>query len=460
MRAITRLALLLPRRLGTLPHVRALALLCAMAAAGCATGDDGVNPRGGDGGSRDASASDAGRDSGAPPECEDGERVPCATTCGSTGSALCTAGRVGACASPPEECDGVDQDCDGVVDESVEDRACSTECGGGVSRCLGGRFTECTGGTPRPETCDGTDEDCDALIDEGLTRACSTACGAGVETCSAGVFGGCTAPTPRAETCDGTDEDCDGVIDDGLTRACSTACGSGTETCSAGAWVSCTAPPVVTETCNLIDDDCDGAVDEGFHATIFDPVPMSELTAAQPPCDGPTARIDVCMSAARRWCLARPSGCYTAGGAGHLQATATGARVVCFGSRGDEHNAAFTAVSSASGITITDVNVSTRVAQSAVNRYCRSRGSEAGVGPTEHSSGTMTVTCLPSDVALTVSIPATDLTSRGCNPVLDPNTLACSAASDATCRARGHLSGYGPVEWNTTDAAVVCFRAP
>ncbi len=497
--------------------LRASWVVLASLAAGCALGGE-PTPRERDGGSptdaaaRDGAIPDAGpartdagpRDGG----CADGDTEQCTTSCGTVGTATCAGGALGPCEVPDELCNAADDDCDGMTDEDVADRACSTECGGGFSRCVDGSFTGCSGATPRPELCDGTDEDCDGLVDEELSRACTTACGAGTESCTAGVWGtcsaptpraeecnardddcdgapddglsracttacgmgtetcaagtwaGCTAPAPRAETCNGMDEDCDGTPDDGLTRACSTACGGGTEYCSSGSWIGCTAPPPGTEICNGADDDCDTRVDEGFQATIFDPVPMSQLTAQQPPCDGPGANLDVCMSAARRWCHAHASGCYVRGGAGHLQATAASARVVCFAGRGDEHDATFAAVSSASGISVTTDNVYLRVAQSAVNRYCRTRGAGAGVGPTEHGGGRVTVTCLPSDVADTVSIPTSDLTAWGCNPLSNPDNLTCSSAADNVCRARGHRSGYGPVEWNATDSAVVCFVEP
>ncbi|MBX3275355.1 MAG: hypothetical protein KF729_34130 [Sandaracinaceae bacterium] len=495
----------------------ALVLGMACFALGCALGGDD-DPRGRDGGARmDAAVTDGGdvdggaaRDGG-PPGADGGgctEDARCTTSCGTVGTAPCRAGALGPCEPPAETCNGADDDCDGETDEDVADRTCSTECGGGVSRCVDGSFTGCSGATPRVEECNGADDDCDGAVDEDLERVCSTICGTGMETCAAGAWGGCTARTPRPEECNGVDDDCNGtpddglsrpcstacgsgtetcaaggwgtcsarapqpeqcndvdddcngMVDDGLTRACSTACGSGTERCTRGAWTGCTAPAPRTETCNGADDDCDGRVDEGFQATIFDPVPMSQLTAQQPPCNGPGANLDVCMSAARRWCHAHATGCYRAGGAGHLQATASSARVVCFAGRGDEHNATFAAVASASGIAVDTTNVHLRVAQSAVNRYCRTRGAGAGVGPTEHGGGAMTVTCLPSDVANTVSIPTSDLTAWGCNPNTNPNTLTCSSAADNVCRSRGHRSGFGPVEWNTSDSAIVCFVEP
>ena len=76
-------------------------------------------------------------------------------------------------------------------------------------------------GSVSAETCDGMDNDCDGQVDEDLTRACSSACGSGTETCSAGGWAGCDAPQPTTETCDGDDNDCDGQVDetDGLCAA-------------------------------------------------------------------------------------------------------------------------------------------------------------------------------------------------------------------------------------------------
>ena len=67
------------------------------------------------------------------------------------------------------------------------------------------------------ETCNGIDDDCDDVVD-GMTRPCSEshlgACAAGTETCTAGIWGGC--PSPVFEICGNLlDDDCDGMIDNG-----------------------------------------------------------------------------------------------------------------------------------------------------------------------------------------------------------------------------------------------------
>ncbi len=183
------------------------------------------------------------------------------------------------CAAPAETaCDGVDNNCNGTVDEGLRN-SCGT-CGATPTELCDGLDNNCngvideggvcaTGCIPSAEICDGLDNDCDGAIDETLTRACGTdvgACVAGAQTCSAGAWGTCSGIGPAAETCNNVDDDCDGLID-GITRACGSdvgACQAGAQVCAAGVFGACTgAIGATTETCNGLDDNCNGTTDEG-----------------------------------------------------------------------------------------------------------------------------------------------------------------------------------------------------
>jgi len=78
--------------------------------------------------------------------------------------------------------------------------------------------------TPSPEVCDGQDNNCNGQVDEGVQQACYSGpagtngvgeCHAGSQVCVAGAWGACQGEvTPAVEVCNGLDDDCDGIADE------------------------------------------------------------------------------------------------------------------------------------------------------------------------------------------------------------------------------------------------------
>ena len=174
----------------------------------------------------------------------------------------------------PEACNGLDDDCDGLVpaDELDQD-------GDGLSACDGGcDDTNHRVSPDEAERCDGLDNDCDGEVDEEFVDSD----GNGVLDCMEvdadgdGFLpwqGDCDDSDPLSypgatELCDGQDNDCDGYADaDPLLEADSD--GDGSFTCADCDDNDGANEPGGVEACDGRDNDCDGEVDEGLEAIWY-----------------------------------------------------------------------------------------------------------------------------------------------------------------------------------------------
>jgi hypothetical protein len=210
--------------------------------------------------------------------------------CDANGGLFCRAQLV-----PPgqERCgNGLDDDCDGRLDEGFD---VGSSCNVGVGGCARSGALVCAfdqlrttcdvdPGQPVVEVCGNrVDDDCDATVDEGfdVNSACQVGVGAcrrnGFRVCNPngpGTICGIEPGLPRNELC-GTaeDEDCDTRIDEGFDvgAACQVGRGEcfrrGQRVCSIdGAATTCNAQEgaPAAERCDTLDNDCDGRNDEGF----------------------------------------------------------------------------------------------------------------------------------------------------------------------------------------------------
>jgi hypothetical protein len=194
-----------------------------------------------------------------------------------------------------EICDGIDNNCDDIIDPECEcsqgnQVSCGIEvglCTSGTQTCIEGLFGICLGNTgPFVEICgDRIDQDCDGADLLCLANVCSNGdiipcgidtglCQKGTQTCdSNGDWEDCIGSiNPTTETCDEEDNNCDGIVDEGCTctdgqnRVCGSnvgLCEEGSQICSGGVWGSCIGMiGPIAEICEDGEDqDCDG-IDE------------------------------------------------------------------------------------------------------------------------------------------------------------------------------------------------------
>ncbi len=206
----------------------------------------------------------------------------------------------------PEKCNNVDDSCPGTpgfgqIDEGDPEGggACDTgkkgECAAGTLHCVMGNLKCVQSKTATKEICNGLDDNCDGAVDNGPFDdtikptpgdACQAKdqngvplkgiCLAGTQTCEAGVVKCKPDNSPGAEVCNGLDDNCDGQVDEGnpgAGQACkvggfnpATPCSNGQTGCGQNGQMTCvqTVFPE-SEKCDGVDNDCNGSIDDGLN---------------------------------------------------------------------------------------------------------------------------------------------------------------------------------------------------
>jgi len=166
--------------------------------------------------------------------------VPVPTTTTTTTST--TTSTTQACVPTAEVCNGVDDDCNGMIDDGLGQTTCGVgACQRTVQNCVMGMPQTCTPGMPTAEICgNGMDDDCDGTVDEQpCTCTTGAQCPGAPNANGACVSGMCTI------TCNMGFANCNMNNADG----CEVSTQNDVNNCSS-CGLSCPTPPNSTRTCS------------------------------------------------------------------------------------------------------------------------------------------------------------------------------------------------------------------